>query len=266
MPSPFPGMDPYLENHRWWRGVHNSLMTELLGYINAQLPVQFVARMEERIFLAMDDSIYPDVALIQRPRTPGSAVSPPQNSALVADEPMSIAFLDEEVYETYIEIVTARKEETVIAVIEVLSPKNKSRESNGRDVYLKKRDTVLTSGSHLVEIDLLRGETHTLAVPQELITARSRASWHYAMCLHKAGTGNKFDVWAVSVRERLPKISVPLTAGFPDVVLDMQAAITQVYARGGFDRSIDYRREPVPPLSPDDSQWADTLLRSEGLR
>ena len=259
-------MDPYLEYRPWWRGIHNSLITELMGYLNEQLPVSFVARMEERIFLSLEDGVYPDIALIQRPRISSQHTSSSQSGVLVADEPLSISYLDEEVYEPYLEIRTTDKQDTLVAVIEVLSPKNKSRESNGRDAYLNKRDTLLNSTTHLIEIDLLRDGAYTIAAPHDLVIARAGDSWHYSVCLHRAGSGNRFDVWAASVRERLPRISVPLTAGFPDVVLDMQAAITQVYARGGFDRSIDYRRDPVPALPPTDALWADELLKSKGVR
>ncbi|MBC8134545.1 MAG: DUF4058 family protein [Fibrella sp.] len=266
MPSPFPGMDPYLENPRWWRGIHASLVTEIMGCLNAQLPIQFVACVEERVFRSLEDNTHPDIALIERPRRSLQPFLPAQTGAHVADGPLCVSYTDEEVYESYLEIRTTDKQETLVAVIEVLSPRNKNRESNGRDVYLKKRDTVLNSGTHLIEIDLLRDGAYTTAAPHDLVIARAGDLWHYSVCLHRAGSGNKFDVWAASVRERLPRILVPLTAGFPDVVLDMQAAITKVYARGGFDRSIDYRRDPVPALPPADSLWADELLKSKGLR
>ncbi len=265
MPSPFPGMDPYLENRPWWRGIHNSLITELLGSLNRQMPPQFFASMEERVFLSLEDGVYPDVALVQRIHT-STKPKPSQAGTLVADEPLSVSYMDEEVYEPYLEIRTTDTEQKLVAVIEVLSPKNKSRESNGRDVYRKKQDTVLKSATHLIEIDLLREGAHTIAAPYEPVAGRLGTSWHYAICLHRAGNGKKFDVWPVSIRERLPKISVPLTEGFPDLVVDMQAIVTEVYDRGVFDRRIDYRIAPVPSLPPGDNDWADALLRSEGLR
>jgi hypothetical protein len=32
MPSPFPGMDPYLENPEFWPGVHNRLIVAIIDY------------------------------------------------------------------------------------------------------------------------------------------------------------------------------------------------------------------------------------------
>jgi Protein of unknown function (DUF4058) len=58
-----------------------------------------------------------------------------------------------EVKERYLEIRKVGSHE-VIATVEVLSPKNKIGE--GRKIYLKKRQTILASASHFVEIDFLR--------------------------------------------------------------------------------------------------------------
>jgi hypothetical protein len=41
---------------------------------------------------------------------------------------------------------------------------------------------------------------------------------------------------------------------------------TQGYDRGRYAHRLDYRREPVPPLSPEDAAWADARLRQQGRR
>jgi hypothetical protein len=50
------------------------------------------------------------------------------------------------------------------------------------------------------------------------------------------------------------------------VVLDLQAVFDRCYEEGAYARRLDYRREPVPPLSYNEVTWADTLLRQRGLR
>jgi hypothetical protein len=47
MPSPFPGMDPHLENPAHWRGVHAALIVAIYEALNAALPDGFLARIEE---------------------------------------------------------------------------------------------------------------------------------------------------------------------------------------------------------------------------
>ena len=67
MPSPFPGMDPYLESPDYWRDVHSSFLVEVRVALNATLPPGFVARTEERLYVVEPDrSIYPDIALTRQ--------------------------------------------------------------------------------------------------------------------------------------------------------------------------------------------------------
>ncbi len=74
--------------------------------------------------------------------------------------------------ESYLEIRRRKgKEVRLVASIEILSLSNKSPGNPGREQYLTKQKEVLGGPVHLVEIDLLRGGTHTTAVPRELIEA-----------------------------------------------------------------------------------------------
>jgi hypothetical protein len=70
----------------------------------------------------------------------------------------------------------------------------------------------------------------------------------------------------VTVRQRLPRIRVPLAAEDPDLTLDLQPILDRCYDAGPYVRRIDYRRDPPVPLSASDAAWADTLLRERGLR
>ena len=60
----------------------------------------------------------------------------------------------EEVIERFLEVKATQSRE-VVAVIKILSPKNK-RSKEGRTVYENKRQKILASATNLVEIDLLR--------------------------------------------------------------------------------------------------------------
>src|SRR5688500_3173542 len=79
MPSPFPGMDPYLEEH--WRDVHASLVIYIRDAIQDQLPRELRARVEERVVMetpeGMSDDRFPDVRVVEFPTRPAAvAVSP----------------------------------------------------------------------------------------------------------------------------------------------------------------------------------------------
>src|SRR5207302_4244819 len=45
MPSPFPGMDPYLENTDFWEGFHNGFMHYVQEDLQPRLPENYVATL-----------------------------------------------------------------------------------------------------------------------------------------------------------------------------------------------------------------------------
>ncbi|MFN3422965.1 MAG: DUF4058 family protein, partial [Armatimonadota bacterium] len=63
-----------------------------------------------------------------------------------------------------------------------------------------------------------------------------------------------------------PTIPVPLLPPDPDVALDLNSVVASVYERGAYDRIIDYRQPPPPPLTDEESQWLDNWLREKKLR
>src|ERR1041385_4849596 len=128
MPSPFPGMDPYLEDRQLWPDVHLSLIVAIRDALAPQVEPDYYVRIE----------------------TGGVAVlTAPVASAVIVWLPQF-----EPLRERYLEIVDARTHE-VITAIELLSPTNKIA-GPGRREYEAKRQQVLTTLTNLVEIDLLR--------------------------------------------------------------------------------------------------------------
>lgn len=267
MPGPFPGMDPYLEDRGLWRGVHHQLIAALSAALNAVLPPDFVARIDMRLYIIESErSIYPDVTIARRsaPSDRGgrgnvATLSPPD-----VDTPVFVRGLSEEMHEGFINIVVAHEPERVVTAIELLSPANKAP-GTGREEYVRKQRDALRSETHLLEIDLLRAGTHTVAAPQTRL-ALEHGAWDSLICLHLAGTGDEYETWPRTLRDRLPRIFVPLLEGRPAVRLDLQAVFDRAYDEGAFDRSVDYRADPNPPFSAEDAPWADTLLREKNLR
>ena len=264
MPSPFPGMNPYLENPIQWTGTHQGLIGAMRAILNKSLPKGYVARADERChIIPTERSVYPDV-FVKRP----SKLSGKGGGASVMldapNEPLIIEALSApEPPEPFLEIRHASDWGRVVTAIEILSPGNKTQGSEGRRVYLRKQNETLQSNAHLIEIDLLRGGPPTVAA---LNIAIPEASYDYIISLHRAGQGRRFEVWLNRLRERLPLIAIPLLAGDLDVTLDMQAVFDRNYEEGAYDEEADHWTEPVPPLSPEDAEWADALLREKGLR
>lgn len=265
MASPFPGMDPYLEDPILWRDVHWRLITYAADALQPMLHPRYHARIEERLYVAeATRDIYPDVVLLER--------MPVQKAdrhaaALEYDAPtMTVALPSDEVSEGFLEIIDLARGRQIVTIIEFLSPSNKLAGSESNRLYRQKQREVLSSQISLVEIDLLRQGEHTVAVPLDVLADRGLVSWHYLMSIRRASERGKFTVYTRTVRERLPRIPIPLAEDDQDAVLDVQGILDQCYANGYYADLIDYREEPAVPLSQDDAAWVDALLEKKGLR
>src|ERR1044071_1142560 len=123
MPSPFPGMDPYLET-TCWLNFHARLAIEIADQINPILRPNYVAIVEQRTILSdykRDDEErdkYPDVSVLRER-------SSSYGSSAVAEPPitLTVPMPFEEPYH-WIEIISVKNRELVTA-IEILSPSNK---------------------------------------------------------------------------------------------------------------------------------------------
>ena len=71
MPNPFPGMNPYLEDPRHWRGVHLRLIAVIETAINQNLPSAFATYVEERVYIEdPKKDYYPDAMVVRRRSQP----------------------------------------------------------------------------------------------------------------------------------------------------------------------------------------------------
>jgi len=222
---------------------------------------RYIASTGERVYVEGLDPrpILPDVWLRRtRPEGGGLAVA----DAAVVDEPVVVEVPDMEIHEPYIEILDRESGMRVVTVIELVSPSNKYA-GPGRDAYLAKQQEIVHSDVHLVEIDLLRYGPHVLAVPEARL--RGRFVYDYVMSVNRANKPrNRFEVYPRSVRQRLPRIRVPLAGDDPDVQLDIRAALKQAYEAGSYRDRIDYHAACQPPLDRDDQTWAEGVVRSSG--
>ncbi|MBY0522614.1 MAG: DUF4058 family protein [Gemmataceae bacterium] len=258
MHSPFPGMDPYLEQH--WGDVHLNLISHAAGMLNERLPPDLRARAQERIIVDLpsaERSYFPDLRVVERSGRSGTAVA---LSGVIVAEPLEVPFLEPET-QGFLEIIETRPQRRVVTVLEVLSPSNKYA-GRGHDLYRQKQRDLADGAVSLVEIDLLRSGPHVLQVPLAQYPPAYRTP--YKVCVHRGWKAGA-EIYRLPLREPLPAIRVPLRETDADVPLDLQALITQVYRHGRYD-DIDYTLPPVPPLDADDATWADELLRAAGQR
>jgi hypothetical protein len=264
MPSPFPGMDPYLEAH--WRDVHARLIIYACDALQGVLPGSLRARVEESVLLETpegigDHPLFPDVRVVEY--TSKRYLETPRSAAIAVVEPMLVDTDHEPVVETFLEIIDRETGNRVVTVIEFLSPSNKSPGLN-RNQYLRKQREVCSSSANLVEIDLNRFGTHTLAFPLQHIKRRGRAG--YMVCVRRVSLPGKAEVYPMFLWNRLPVVKIPLRPGDADVPLDLQALVEQCYRNGAYEGTLDYSVDPDPPLLGAEREWADEHLLEMGLR
>lgn len=256
MSSPFPGMDPYLE--AFWRDVHASLVLYARDQLQPQFGGRFKARVEERLVIDREGEavsyFYPDVRIVRLANRDSST----QPSGTAVAEPYVVEF-EEQQTETYIKVVDAAGR--VVTIVEFLSPANKVS-ADGFAEYQRKQREVTSEGINLVEIDLLRSGRRVFQGALNRLPKGADAP--YFACVRR-GHARRYEIYPIHLRTPLPTIRVPLGPDDADVSLDLQKLVRAAYDNGAYD-DIDYRADPVPPLSDGDAAWADGLLRAAGKR
>jgi hypothetical protein len=244
MELPFPGMDPYLEAPSIWPDVHHRLIAALSEQLQSQLGPQYTAVITpyvtlESIDIAPTRHAIPGLAVMDTdmPRGGGTAIvfePAPLTATMLIEMPTRYGRLE----------IRTVDNQILVTSIELLSP----------------RQDFLQSTAHLLEIDLLRGGQ------RPRVTRNLPSEPPYFVFLSRANNRPVAEIWPLSLRAAIPLIPVPLRRPDPDIAMDLGAALRRVYAGAGYERRIDYRDEPPPPLSPDDLAWLDAHLRERGLR
>jgi len=227
MPSPFPGMDPYLEAPSLWASFHHHLATWLYQSLLPGLVDRYRARVGQRIYCT--------------------------------EQPLFTSVVREEHHEDYIEI-RQRSDGRLITLLDFVSPTNKTTEA-GKQAYLEKRREGKGQGANLIEIDLvLQGQ------PMLEYSREGLPDWDYAVTVTRATQPDRFEIYTAVLQKRLPRFSMPLASDERNTVVDLQTILTRTYEQAGFGAKIDYRGNPEVHLNDEDLSWVNELLKQHGLR
>lgn len=238
MPSPFPGMDPYLEGYLW-PDVHHRLATQISDQLAPGLEPNYVARIVLRTVMEtwdMGESIgvvLPDVEIFRGRET---RATPTRETVAVVDAaiaPAPIIAPQHWEYEVEIPSVEIRtvKGGVLVASIEIMSPTNKTEQG--------------------------WNEYHSGRRPVPLGPAPLRP---YYVFLTRARRRTQVEIWPISLRDPLPTVPVPLRPPDADVPLNLQLALSTVYERARYHLSIDYHQPAEYPLEEFEAEWAATLV------
>ena len=227
MPSPFPGMDPYLEEEGIWSVFQHHLVLRLYQLLLPGLVDRYRARVGQRHY--------------------------------VTEQALFTSVVREEQHEDYIEI-RQRGDGRLVTLIDIVSPTNRTSQ-DGRGAYLKTRRDARRISANVVEIDLVLQGEPTLDYSRE-----SLPEWNYVVTVTRAVNQDRHEIYTTTLQKRLPRFRLPLAADDRDTVVDLQTAFNGCYEQGGFASRIDYTRDPVTSLQDDDRAWIQDLLVSNGVR
>jgi hypothetical protein len=255
MPSPFPGMNPYLEQEDAWHDFHERFIPLVATLLGSQLRPRYIVKIDEHIFVH-------ELSEEARRWLGRADISVGRGSQEVADEPAPAALtglleaparvrlpaVDRERL-SFIE-VRDRRDRELVTVVELLSPSNKDQGPD-REQYLAKRLELLNGPVHLVEIDLLRGGPP--------LPASGRPNCSYSVLVSRVESRFDAEFWPISLRERLPVIPIPVRAPDSDARLDLQEVLDRIYDDAGYADYI-YEGAPRPRLGDEDAEWAREFL------
>ena len=258
MPSPFPGMNPYLEHADAWHNFHYLFPSAAMADLDQAVGPNYFVKADENVYVHELDA--DDNRLLGRPDVfvgdagNGETTSRSATLALPAGgQLVSLPTVDKERV-PFVEI-RDRESRRLVTVIELLSPSNK-RATGDRDQYLSKRSDLIASPTHLVEIDLLRGGRRMPMVPA--------GAGDYGILISR-GEDRPNAVWLpVRLREQLPTISIPLGGNDLPVPLDLQSILHRLYDTYGFKKYM-YKTPPDPALKQEDAAWARGVLEGVGI-
>ena len=227
MPSPFPGMDPYLEDEQLWPLFQHQLVASLYQVLLPGLVDKYRARITQR--------------------------------AYVTEEPLFTSVIRQDRQEEYIE-VRQRGDGRLITRVDVASPINKTL-SQGRAAYHETRRLARAQNASVVELDLcLQGQ------PLLDYSRDGLPEWDYAVTVTRSNQPDRFEIYTATLAKRLPRFKVPLAADDRDTVLDLQATFARAFDQGNFAARIDYTRDPNVRMADAHRTWVGEWLRQMRLR
>jgi len=255
-------MDPYLEGEMW-QEFHETLAGEMRAQLMPLLTPKYVALLAKRYVIDRPSLgildlpsvrvIYPDVHVAHPAREQRLAPASGQAEAtLVAAPAVELPSpVAEEVPLLSVEIrdIAQRR---LVTIIEILSPANKRGE--GAREYAQRREEILSTSTHLLEIDLLRQG-------QRIPLLGEPPPAPYYVYLSRVQRRPYTQIWPVSLREPLPTVPVPLLPPDPDVPLALQTALQACFELVGYERLLDYAAS-LPDLNAEDTAWVKETLRT----
>jgi hypothetical protein len=114
--------------------------------------------------------------------------------------------------------------------------------------------------------ELREGEPLAVAFDAPLVSAGRPVASSYRILVSRSQTRPLAALYAFNLAEPIPAFPLPLQPEDEEPVVNLQSLLNDVYERSGYDYFIDYRSDPLPPLTEAELNWLNSLLRTKRLR
>ncbi len=254
--SPFPGMDPYLEDPVIWPDFHATLIVAIKAELNSRLPQGYIAATDRHVWIEQPRSRKrrqrePDVFVSRTRRK----VAPAAALTTVVPRKITLPIRDHK-GRPYLKIMDAR-DHRVVTVLELLSPTNKTPGGN-HDEYLAKRDEYFSCGVNFIEVNLLR------AGQKPPLGELEPAELQYYLLVCRAREFPAAAIWTFTVRDPFPNFPVPLRADL-QVEMNLRPCMARTYQDGHYDEQVNYGRPPIPPFEGEDARWVREIAHGREI-
>jgi hypothetical protein len=245
-------MNPYLKQDAFWHDFHLEFLPAIRQRLVAQLRPKYIVMLDEHVYV---QELPPEARRLVGRADVSLATKPgPRASSTIGvgvpEAPVQVRIPVQDIRRVPFLEVRYRLGRELVTVLELLGPADKRRGAD-REQYMAKREQLLNSAVHFLEIDLLRGG---LRMPLE----KGRPC-DYSVLVSRAEDRPRAGFWPIRLRQRLPVVPVPLQPKDPDARIDLQEILDHVYDAAGYDDFI-YDGRPNPKLSAKDAAWARAFV------
>jgi hypothetical protein len=268
MPSPFPGMDPFLETSPLWELFHGWFIRKLAEFsipqaasmgcwIDVERDVYEEDPSGEMVSVGEPDQVFSvrsEDAFWSNDGSATATLTLPRSVKEVVIDPKKAKRHKQQ----YLVVRENPAWPRTLAVVELLSPANKK--GNYAKTYNAKRARFLASLTHFMEIDFLRGGENPLRghFPEVPPTP------YFVFVGRKNTQGRHEESYPIRLQDPLPTIGLPLWGNRPDLPMNLGEAFRSAYELTTGGRRIRYQEAtvPEPALDADDVTWVSEQLKA----
>lgn len=250
-------MDPFLEVPPYWSDFSPAFLSAIRNQLLSILLPRYDVRLEEYLLLEHDvlppHRVKPDVVLSANEKSELRGLQMLLGNRTVSM--LEAAYPDFDPVTQRRLVLTHRASGKVVTVMELLSPINKTRGKDGLDAYERKREELLTTSCHLIELDLLRAG-------ERIPIKGNMPPGDYFAYIGRWERRPRCQIIGWHWQSVLPSVPVPLLPEDGEVQLNLATAFRDAYEPAYYDQRLPYDAPLKPLLSQAEIEQARIFAKS----